>query len=457
MTQAGHEAERLLNELLGSSLCLDFVLWSPQFDDRGTTKEVCDHVLEQSGQAIPIQLKTQDPAAERDGARERKWLRKHGGKAVRQLSGSISTLARRDIDVSHLRRGSFTIKAASLEVIHAVALVDSQQVAALGLPTTTSQGVPAHTLTVADFVWLANELMTVPDMFMYLDRRSETLGRLELPVGAEKALYAWYITHKNSFAELQDLPSAESAAVDLYVGDNQAFYEMKRQDDRLAKHYQDLIDGTHNVNPELNTEMPAELAAGWTWEQAERDYIRIAYELNAVPRAFRRETMRKFLHKCELAEGSWRPRFYSEYFSPRETVFVFASFDGEPQKAWTWLNGLARGAWAAIAERGYPVARVVVAMVPSRAGGDGAFRYLHLEPEGEPGPRDREAAAHLFGATFSQEVNEFPHLQARPGELRTFGPVPGEEVRAAAQQMKIGRNAPCPCGSGRKYKKCHGA
>jgi preprotein translocase subunit SecA len=26
-----------------------------------------------------------------------------------------------------------------------------------------------------------------------------------------------------------------------------------------------------------------------------------------------------------------------------------------------------------------------------------------------------------------------------------------------ARSDKVGRNAPCPCGSGRKYKKCHGA
>jgi preprotein translocase subunit SecA len=25
------------------------------------------------------------------------------------------------------------------------------------------------------------------------------------------------------------------------------------------------------------------------------------------------------------------------------------------------------------------------------------------------------------------------------------------------EQPKIGRNEPCPCGSGKKYKKCHGA
>jgi hypothetical protein len=30
------------------------------------------------------------------------------------------------------------------------------------------------------------------------------------------------------------------------------------------------------------------------------------------------------------------------------------------------------------------------------------------------------------------------------------------EVAQARRSGKIGRNTPCPCGSGRKYKKCHG-
>jgi len=36
----------------------------------------------------------------------------------------------------------------------------------------------------------------------------------------------------------------------------------------------------------------------------------------------------------------------------------------------------------------------------------------------------------------------------------------GDAQEASATQVrgdKVGRNAPCPCGSGRKYKKCHGA
>ncbi|MGH3017939.1 MAG: SEC-C metal-binding domain-containing protein, partial [Gaiellaceae bacterium] len=35
--------------------------------------------------------------------------------------------------------------------------------------------------------------------------------------------------------------------------------------------------------------------------------------------------------------------------------------------------------------------------------------------------------------------------------------VPRTEQRIVAEQEKIGRNDPCWCGSGKKYKKCHGA
>ena len=33
---------------------------------------------------------------------------------------------------------------------------------------------------------------------------------------------------------------------------------------------------------------------------------------------------------------------------------------------------------------------------------------------------------------------------------------PGEKQGTIVAQQKVGRNEPCPCGSGKKYKKCHG-
>jgi preprotein translocase subunit SecA len=52
-----------------------------------------------------------------------------------------------------------------------------------------------------------------------------------------------------------------------------------------------------------------------------------------------------------------------------------------------------------------------------------------------------------------------------PGQLRTNrGDEEGGAAQAATRAVsgaataaKVGRNDPCPCGSGKKYKKCHGA
>jgi preprotein translocase subunit SecA len=54
---------------------------------------------------------------------------------------------------------------------------------------------------------------------------------------------------------------------------------------------------------------------------------------------------------------------------------------------------------------------------------------------------------------------------ARPRPQRLVASGPGQQPQAppdasaGAQAVsgKVPRNAPCPCGSGRKYKKCHGA
>ncbi len=41
-----------------------------------------------------------------------------------------------------------------------------------------------------------------------------------------------------------------------------------------------------------------------------------------------------------------------------------------------------------------------------------------------------------------------PRAEAGPGGAATLDPYSGKQ---------ISRNAPCPCGSGNKYKHCHGA
>jgi uncharacterized protein len=78
-----------------------------------------------------------------------------------------------------------------------------------------------------------------------------------------------------------------------------------------------------------------------------------------------------------------------------------------------------------------------------------------VEPTGEGGEppepvRDEDRKAlmdDMFGAVM--DVYEY----FRPQRERNLGPA----KPARRTVPKVGRNDPCPCGSGRKYKQCHGA
>ncbi|MBT7064728.1 MAG: hypothetical protein HN919_00350, partial [Verrucomicrobia bacterium] len=37
------------------------------------------------------------------------------------------------------------------------------------------------------------------------------------------------------------------------------------------------------------------------------------------------------------------------------------------------------------------------------------------------------------------------------------GAMPGTPTTVQRDEGKVGRNDPCPCGSGKKFKKCHGS
>jgi preprotein translocase subunit SecA len=79
-------------------------------------------------------------------------------------------------------------------------------------------------------------------------------------------------------------------------------------------------------------------------------------------------------------------------------------------------------------------------------------------PLRETGPAPEPAAPSsddLFMGTPPRAIPAPPPVpRAAPGVSSSLGPVgrPG-----AATVPEVGRNDPCPCGSGKKYKKCHGA
>ncbi len=79
-------------------------------------------------------------------------------------------------------------------------------------------------------------------------------------------------------------------------------------------------------------------------------------------------------------------------------------------------------------------------------------------PSGEMVP---QAAApgpgHLSPQQAEQLLGPVPGAPRRPQQLHTN--LGDDEPQKPAQRdaSKVGRNDACPCGSGKKYKRCHGA
>ncbi len=68
--------------------------------------------------------------------------------------------------------------------------------------------------------------------------------------------------------------------------------------------------------------------------------------------------------------------------------------------------------------------------------------------------RRQEAPAQVANLPFQRQSMRMEHQS--PFEAGRAGAPPANSVQPAQPAHKAGRNDPCPCGSGKKYKKCHG-
>jgi preprotein translocase subunit SecA len=77
----------------------------------------------------------------------------------------------------------------------------------------------------------------------------------------------------------------------------------------------------------------------------------------------------------------------------------------------------------------------------------------------EPPPTDHQQVSDVLGKAFGHTQRPANLSYSAPtvdgdGEVeRHFEAAPGD----GATYTGVSRNAPCPCGSGRKFKRCHGA
>ena len=90
-----------------------------------------------------------------------------------------------------------------------------------------------------------------------------------------------------------------------------------------------------------------------------------------------------------------------------------------------------------------------------------AATFIHLEvlATGRGGPGDGDGVVD-FAATYEEAgktrvLRERSQFRRDGGAWRYVGGTKGQTMTRG--EPRVGRNDPCPCGSGLKYKKCHGA
>ena len=68
-----------------------------------------------------------------------------------------------------------------------------------------------------------------------------------------------------------------------------------------------------------------------------------------------------------------------------------------------------------------------------------------------------EAPSAFGGAGQQQSAEPSPFAPPRGRQPARVGGDDAVPKTVRRDEPKVGRNDPCPCGSGKKYKKCHGA
>ncbi|HTZ99279.1 MAG TPA: preprotein translocase subunit SecA [Candidatus Aquilonibacter sp.] len=79
------------------------------------------------------------------------------------------------------------------------------------------------------------------------------------------------------------------------------------------------------------------------------------------------------------------------------------------------------------------------------------------QPPTGPGPSTQPASdAATPDSALARQIQQRQQRQQRNLQFQA-GPAQAEPPKPVRAAAKVGRNDPCPCGSGKKYKKCHGA
>ena len=165
----------------------------------------------------------------------------------------------------------------------------------------------------------------------------------------------------------------------------------------------------------------------------------------------------------QIIDNKWREHLYDmDYLREGIHLRGFAQIDplvAYKNEAYELFTDLMNSVWADFARMIYHVEVEVegtdAPAIPQAGGGGGPRAVQYTGGVGTEQPSALAAAAAAGSFLDAGEVIE--QASAGNGEVEPEDAAPLVQQRRVDQHDTIGRNDPCWCGSGKKFKKCHGA
>lgn len=330
-TQRTDWAERNVEEFLSLPFVKEFVFRGPQTIDSNRQREVADFLIFQRDASILISQKCQDNPTRRTIEQTATWARKNAEKAVNQLCGALRTGIGKPIWCDHSRRGRVDFPDGLPTIRHGLVLIEVSQPLDLGkkgMPL-DYRGIPITYLSVNDFLNLARELRTVPEVLEYLEaRRVLPFPNLQI-IGDEKSLFEFYILHDCSFHGCVGQAEAHIAVAARQEQLHQRL-QQKWASDRSSYILEHVANELATRNPNNISELSPELLARFDPPEQRANYLKMQQVLGDFRLRERAELGRQFHSVIKRLSTQAQGLTYAAAYldSKPDWVFVFVSSKG---------------------------------------------------------------------------------------------------------------------------------
>lgn len=318
---------------------------------------------------------------------------------------------------------------------------------------------PVHILDSHNMPIVLGELNTVSDFAAYLDEKIRAAGVLDyLRYCGEEDLLGHYLLNYDAPTKRHVIGPKDKIPVNgVMIGEGEwhdfiqtDLYKNTKKEDRISYFWDELIQRTCQNSLDGTLGGNSNIARG---ESA-------IYEMVKEPRFVRRALAEKMLTAVErfpdggafTRQVTFLPSFRPNVAYVLLQLRVPDAFRAEPDYRETRQAMLEIACGAA--KNKFPNLVKVIGIgieAPKFSGGTVAEDFILMPCETWT---DEMRAYYEEG---NKELNFFgtPDLRQFNDRVTQFVPPP-RPAAASNVSLRVGRNEPCPCGSGQKFKKCHG-